>query len=1072
MQKIHKYILPLMICLGMLALSVARAEGWGVKQLRKTNGLPNHTKLNINRVSTWIYNNGDSDLDPSANSGFTYPKGSGLTAVFESGLVWGAKVNGVTQVGGSTYNHGVQPGKILQPGTAENPDLPKNRIYRVRPDYKTASVAVESREEGLSESEIRTQYETDWNEWPAADGAPYDDINNNGQYDAATDIPGVPGASQTVWFVANDLDRNLVEKLYGSQPMGIEMQATFWAYSQAGPLSNMIFRRYMIINKSSTPFTDMYLSMWSDPDNGDASDDYAGCDTTLSLGFCYNSNPQDAVYRNQAPPATGFDFFQGPVVAGTETDSAIFRGQIIRGKKNLPMTAFFYFARGDQNVTDPTLGSYEGTVQMYNFLQGRVGKSGEFFKTPQGQPTTFVLPGDPVTGTGWLDGLQLPAGDRRIGLSSGPFTMAINDTQEIVVAQIAAQGSDRLQSVKILKNYDQKAQEAYNTFFRIPTGAPPPQVQVTELDREVILNWGDPANAQATESYTSRGFRFQGYNVYQLATQGGSLEDATLVATYDLPDTVGTIYGYVFDPRTGQPELTPIQFGTNNGIQRSIRITKDKLRGDLPLNNGTRYYFAVTSYAFNPDPNEVPNVLENPVTVITVTPHSPNPGTRFPGAPGDTLKTIVHTAGSSDAVVTPIVIDPAKLTGDTYKLTFKNVGDTLMTWTVVDSTKGDTVLANQTNLAGDNNYFIFDGIQLKVQGPPPGMKDYSIPAGARKWTWASADGSALGLEGFNAAIGNAPEHWFSGSTVTVDLLPDVLIKFATTDTSGKLTDPNDPNASYGYRYLRGAQSAPAKPEFAPFIINKTASYDYQDYKAGSVPFAAFNAVTNQRLSVGFLENNVANGRVDGKYWPPASDQAIDNYATTGPREWFFIFNTPYGTTPDPGLTVNLNTGPPTSMIWFGTPNRRGAPSTVFTSADQFLIISNKVITPADVFTITAPNVTSGNTQLAKEDVARVNVFPNPYYGVNPQEINKYQRFVTFNHLPQNATIRIFNVSGQLVRTITRQGAQSQFERWNLANEDGLPVGSGMYIAHIDMGELGQKILKLAVIQEQQVLDRF
>jgi hypothetical protein len=59
-----------------------------------------------------------------------------------------------------------------------------------------------------------------------------------------------------------------------------------------------------------------------------------------------------------------------------------------------------------------------------------------------------------------------------------------------------------------------------------------------------------------------------------------------------------------------------------------------------------------------------------------------------------------------------------------------------------------------------------------------------------------------------------------------------------------------------------------------------------------------------------------------------------------------------------------------------------------------------------------------------------------------------------------------------VRTIYKE-TDSQFERWDLANESGLPVGSGLYIAHVDMPELGAtKILKLAIVQEQQILDRF
>ncbi|MDP4191302.1 MAG: T9SS type A sorting domain-containing protein, partial [Bacteroidota bacterium] len=718
----------------------------------------------------------------------------------------------------------------------------------------------------------------------------------------------------------------------------------------------------------------------------------------------------------------------------------------------------------------------EGTIQMYNFMQGRIGKTGQFFVTPEGKPTTFANTGDPVAGTGWLDGTQSPAGDRRLGLSSGPFTMAAGDTQEVVVAEIAAEGSDRLQSVKLLKSYDARAQQAYNNFFKIPTGAAPPVVQATELNREVVLSWGDPINAEKTESYNANGYKFQGYNVYQLPSPSAGKDESKLIATFDLVDQISTIYDYVFDPRTGKPELTPVQFGTNSGIKRSFVVNKDYLNGNVPLNNGTRYYYAVTSYSFNPDSGVIPNVLENPLSSITVTPHALNPGVRYPAITGDTLKTVVHRAGSSDASVTPLIVDPSKLTGHSYKVTFQvfkvpdpatgGIRDSVV-WAVFDSTANKYVEQNQNNISGNANYFIFDGIQLIVQGPPPGMKDYAIPSGTRKWSFS---GGNFNLEGFSGAIGNAYNNWFSGSTVTPDKLYDVLIKFATTDSLGNITDQNDANASFAYRYLRRASQPPRYPSFAPFIKNKTAGYAFQDYTK-TMPFAAYNAVTNQRLMVGYLENNDTLGTVDGKYWPPSTDQGIDNTAATGPREWFFIFDVPYSTTPDTALEKDiLNTTLP--IAWMGTPTRRGAASVAFSSKDQFLIISNKLISASDVFSFTTPPVTSGNTAYALEDVKMINVFPNPYYGVNPQEINKYQRFVTFSHLPQTATIRIFNVAGQLVRTIARDNSASQFERWDLNNENGLPVGSGMYIAHIDMGPLGSKILKLAVIQEQQVLDRF
>ena len=60
----------------------------------------------------------------------------------------------------------------------------------------------------------------------------------------------------------------------------------------------------------------------------------------------------------------------------------------------------------------------------------------------------------------------------------------------------------------------------------------------------------------------------------------------------------------------------------------------------------------------------------------------------------------------------------------------------------------------------------------------------------------------------------------------------------------------------------------------------------------------------------------------------------------------------------------------------------------------------------------------------------------------------------------------------MVRTLEKQD-QGQFMYWDLNNQDGLPVASGLYIVYIDMPELGTtKILKVAIIQEQQVLDRF
>jgi hypothetical protein len=49
---------------------------------------------------------------------------------------------------------------------------------------------------------------------------------------------------------------------------------------------------------------------------------------------------------------------------------------------------------------------------------------------------------------------------------------------------------------------------------------------------------------------------------------------------------------------------------------------------------------------------------------------------------------------------------------------------------------------------------------------------------------------------------------------------------------------------------------------------------------------------------------------------------------------------------------------------------------------------------------------------------------------------------------------------------------SQFFRWDLLNDNGLPVASGVYVVHVDMGDLGTKILKLFIVQPQQILEYY
>jgi hypothetical protein len=1100
----------------IMPISAKNKENTPVKGLRKTTTNDVYHPMLINNIFNYYSNNGDGSFNnfSSTSEGFEFPKGDDkATVIFEDGVVWGCKQGGQLKVGGSTYWHGLQAGPIITPGTAttapvaDDPSKPANRLFRVRPDLKpipgitdptdpaaagelaivqNSEVALIGRyESGIKAVTILTQYWADWNEWPAALGAPFIDVNGDGIYNPTVDIPGVAQADQTMWYVSNDLDAAKVNTLSGSTPIGLEMQKTIWAYNLNGALANTIFASTKIINKSGQLLDSMYVAQWTDPDLGDANDDFSGCDTIRSLGYVYNGAATDANFAlyNLVCPASGFDFFQGPIVQGAATDTAIFGLKYRLGYKNLPMTSFNFFINGNATYTDPPHGNYEGTVEWYRLLQGYVGTSGAQYINPiTNKVTTFVLSGDPVAGTGWIDGKIAGPGDRRECLCSGPFTMVpgVSDTQEVVVANLAGRGADYLSSVTQLKAADDFAQSIYNRLFSFPAAPAPPKLQIVALDGKVVLNWGDPAASTKTEGQLDdNGYTFEGYNVWQCPKN--SSDGAKLLGTFDVNNDVTTIWDNVYDPALGAKINKPVQFGTNSGLVHTFEVSKDAIKGGTLIND-RNYYFAVTAYNYNAAPTLLGASLENAITPVAVVPQAILPGVVYSQKYGDTLA-VTHGTGVSDGTVFATVIDPSALTGDNYKVTFDASGK----WSLVDATKNVTVasMQTQTGVGIAPGGPVVDGVQVTVYGPLPGMKGWIIPSGTRRFSpvggWAG-----LGLEGFSAAaapyaydqtlgtIGMAGHFAFGsiGTTLTSSQYHTVLLKWAAVPATlwDPKATPTDANYSLAYRYLRAATAAPADPTFAPWIINAKSGYPYQDFNY-AVPFSAWDMDVTPpvRLAVGAFENNAAGASVDGRYWPPLTTG--DN---TVNREFCFIFAAPYSTTPDPALQVNMSGNASTPLMWVMTCNRRNDPPYVNgddPAGDQFEILANHPNVAADVFTFTSVAGTVSSSQ-AQTDVAKINVFPNPYLGFNKLEPSNYVRFVTFTHLPQKATIRIYNLAGILVRTIVKND-KGQLTTWNLQNEAGFPVASGMYVAYIDLPDVGTtKTLKLGVVQEQEFLHHF
>ena len=84
--------------------------------------------------------------------------------------------------------------------------------------------------------------------------------------------------------------------------------------------------------------------------------------------------------------------------------------------------------------------------------------------------------------------------------------------------------------------------------------------------------------------------------------------------------------------------------------------------------------------------------------------------------------------------------------------------------------------------------------------------------------------------------------------------------------------------------------------------------------------------------------------------------------------------------------------------------------------------------------------------------------PNPYYGFSSYEASQLDNIVKITNLPETCTINIFSTSGTLVRQLRKDNSLTYVE-WDLKNTYNVPIASGVYIIHVDAGELGEKVVK-------------
>ena len=295
---------------------------------------------------------------------------------------------------------------------------------------------------------------------------------------------------------------------------------------------------------------------------------------------------------------------------------------------------------------------------------------------------------------------------------------------------------------------------------------------------------------------------------------------------------------------------------------------------------------------------------------------------------------------------------------------------------------------------------------------------------------------------------------------------------------------------------------------------------------GWFPGYAIDVETGERLEIFFGENSTYDGRTLGDDFRAASNgadmifnpsaQVFDKSPingvsiydfVAGAQHFFYVTKQPY----DGGVRLYNRLFPRSSpnstakvrglteVTWAGFPLL--APGSQYRSYADGLIPTDVTLKlrvnsafdyaegaqgsngyPTYRFTIEGKQATTElDAPLVNRALDRINVVPNPYYGFSTYEDSQFETNVKITNLPARATVTIYTLEGKFVRQYNRdettqmlRGANrpvgerqiSPALEWDLKNQKGIPVASGIYLIHVDAEGLGERTLKFFGVQRQ------
>lgn len=263
--------------------------------------------------------------------------------------------------------------------------------------------------------------------------------------------------------------------------------------------------------------------------------------------------------------------------------------------------------------------------------------------------------------------------------------------------------------------------------------------------------------------------------------------------------------------------------------------------------------------------------------------------------------------------------------------------------------------------------------------------------------------------------------------------------------------------------------------------NPVYSSDKSDTGYSYFPGYAINQITGERLNIAFAEDSYLkkfNG--NDMLWNPSTEY-LNAFGETiyGGRHYTYIMNSKYDSCRS--FVAGISSPSPFTYTpayrqirWVGFPMLNQGSS--YLSLKDGLIPTEtrlrfRVNTPYKSYKLMDGQVAMNNKMpmykfstkgMAASDYSdktnadalmdRIFAVPNPYKGEasggNTYESNRLETKIKIINLPEKATINIYSLDGTLIRHFEKANNDPAVT-WDLYNQAGLPIASGMYLIHVN-----------------------